>query len=546
MFKNKIKYSLLAGSLYNIKCDFTFNVYIDGQKTELTKTLKFDEIEEYKTIGRKVGKENLPSYDKDTEDRKKEGNDPFGFDNYIQWMVFYEYIDEECNVFKDEEKILKDKDFIGAKFDNITYNNGKVDYKAFEFYKKQKSVVNIYYVSKVQYKILNKDKIKGLKENYDTGNWNYIESRLKYYSELHRRITYKELIDDLKCFSVGISACDYANWTGIPLDSYNNFISDDDAKRIVLDPDITYYKENPITINLENGNTIKINSYGNIKISELISHYTVVDKNSYWKSIDKKEFALKEGYFKFFNKENKELTDKDLVQDNMTCKCIKYRMSFHKIDKNKKVILLSSCKDCNVEDLDKEIENIRGKYKLNNHKVELYKGYDSNLFIYESYKNYLDYRIAVVFIEQGENSKADEHKVEESIEKQTEKKPIEKPKEKNPKGETPIEEKPKYTDSEVVKKTALINECNKLVNEIKALNSSYDKTINNSDSVENLEILKTELTNKLNELKNKEPKDKEVPENPNPKNTEPTSITGGNTEKNKKMCGSGYSNKNKK
>ena len=530
MFKNKIKYSLLVGSLYNVKCDFTFNVYIDGKKTELTKTLKFDEIEEYKTIGRKVGKENLSSYDKDTEDRKKEGNDPFEFDDYIQWMVFYEYIDEECNVVKDEKKILKDKEFIGAKFDSKIYKSGKVDYKGFEFYKDQKTVVNLYYVSKVQYKILNKDKIEGLKENYDTGNWNYIENRLKYYSELHRRITYKELIDDFKCFNVGISVNDTPNWTGIPLDSYDNFISDDDAKRIVLDPDITYYKENPITINLENGNTIKINSFGNIKISELISFYTVVDKNSYRNSIDKKEFALKNGYFKFFNKENKELTDKDLVQDNMTCKCIKYRISFHKIDKKtKKVTLLSSGNDCNAEDLNKEIEKIKTEEKLNNYKFELYKGYDSNNYICESYKNYLDYRIAVVFIEQGENPIGN---------------PIEAPKEEEHK---PTEEH-KSTDSEVVKKTALLIECKNLVNEIKALDSSYDKTINESDSDEKLEGLKTELTNKLDELKNKKPEPKEVPENPITSTGGKDNSTNGETDKNKnkKMCGSGYHNKNKK
>jgi len=537
MFKNKIKYSLLVGSLYNVKCDFTFNVYIDGEKTKLTKTLKFDEIEEYKTTGRKVGKESLPSYDKDTEDRKKKGEEPFEFDDYIQWMVFYEYIDEGCNVFTDEKKILKDKEFIGGKFDSKIYKSGKVDYEGFEIYKNQKTVVNFYYVSKVQYKILNKDKIEGLKGNYDTENWNYIESRLKYYSELHRRITYKELIDDLKCFNVGISVCDYPNWTGIPLDSYSKFISNEDAKRIVLLPDFSYYKLNPITINLENGNTIKINSFGNIKISELISFYTVVDKNSYRNSIDKKKFALKEGYFKFFNKENKELTDKDLVQDNMTCKCIKYRISFHKIDKNNKVILLSSGKDCNAEDLNKEIEEFKTENKLNNYKVELYKGYDSNSITFESYKNYLDYRIAVVFRKQGENP----------IEN-----PIETPKEENPKGDKPTEGKP-TDDTEMVKKTALIKECKDLVNEIKDLDSSYNKIINESDSVENLETLKTELKNKLNELKNGEPKPKEIPEDPKNTNTEPTSTNGGNngtdegnTKKNngKKMCGK-YSGGNK-
>ena len=39
MFKNKIKYSLLVGSLYNVKCAYIFNVYINGEEKNLKKKI---------------------------------------------------------------------------------------------------------------------------------------------------------------------------------------------------------------------------------------------------------------------------------------------------------------------------------------------------------------------------------------------------------------------------------------------------------------------------------------------------------------------------
>ena len=174
MFKNKLKYTLLVGNLYNIKCDFTFNVYIDGKKTDLTKTLTFEKITEYKEKGRHEGDINLTSYDNQfIEDNN------YKFDNHIQWSVFYEYMNKECKVINDDDKkILKGKGFIEAKFDNRIYKDGKADYDCFEHFKDKNVVVNLYYFSTVQYKIINKDKILKLKDNYDPKKWEKIEIAL--------------------------------------------------------------------------------------------------------------------------------------------------------------------------------------------------------------------------------------------------------------------------------------------------------------------------------------------------------------------------------
>jgi len=200
MFKNKIKYSLLAGSLYNVKCNFIFNVYIDGEKTALTKTLTFKKIKEYKEKGRHEDGINLKSYDE-----QYTGNNKYKFDNHIQWSVFFAYMDKDCKVLDDDKKILKDKVFIEAKFDNIIYKGGKADYDCFEYFKDKNIDVNLYYVSKVQYKILNEDEIKGYKNRYSEKNWKIIENKLTYFSGKKERLTYRQLMEYLKWANVGIS-----------------------------------------------------------------------------------------------------------------------------------------------------------------------------------------------------------------------------------------------------------------------------------------------------------------------------------------------------
>ena len=76
------------------------------------------------------------------------------------------------------------------------------------------------------------------------------------------------------------------------------------------------------------------------------------------------------------------------------------------------------------------------------------------------------------------------------------------------------------------KKQQLISDCNDLIKQIKAIDSSCNETINEQDSIEKLTQLKNELTAKLAELKDKpkdenpeKPKDKE-PKGKNPKDEE--------------------------
>jgi len=54
------------------------------------------------------------------------------------------------------------------------------------------------------------------------------------------------------------------------------------------------------------------------------------------------------------------------------------------------------------------------------------------------------------------------------------------------------------------KKQNLIAECNKLINDIKKLDSAYNKTVNENDDVEKLKVFKTELENELKNLTNKQ------------------------------------------
>jgi len=95
-----------------------------------------------------------------------------------------------------------------------------------------------------------------------------------------------------------------------------------------------------------------------------------------------------------------------------------------------------------------------------------------------------------------------------------------------------IEDKPE--DKDKAKKDSLINECEKLLSDIKNLDSSYNEPINEDDSVENLESLKDKLTSKLKALKNKKPEN-----NNNNNNTNKTKYCGKEKGKKTKKSGKG-------
>ena len=537
MFKNKFKYSLLIGSSYNVKCDFTFKAYVDGEELAYKKTLNFGKITEYKEKGINIKGVNMKSFNKMLEEDSE-----YDFADYIQKIVFY-----PIKEYGGAHTPLAGKKFVKAKFDG---SETEVDFKGFEKYKDDKITVNFYYFTRVEYKIINEDEILKLKGYYDSEKWKEIKNSLEIFSKRNVRLTYDEIKNRLKWFTVEIFNKDINMYQSIALLKSDSYITEDESKKIKLLEDKKNRIPKKIKIFFNDSKEIEIKSYKGIKIKDLCDIYEDSDCS----------FALKNGYFKFYDKSNgKELKDEDLVQDNMSCENIKYEVAIYKIDKNEKKNIIKEYSV--VDDLKATINYYKAKTEYKDYKFEVYRGYKNGSYDAEkdSYKNYLDYKVVIVIREQGENPKADEYKAEESkekpiethIDKSTGKNLTDGPKVDDPKKDNLTIDNPKKDDSKVgkptgdkptdvpeaVKKTALIKQCKDLVNEIEALDSSYDKTINESDSVENLETLKTELTNKLDELKNKKPKDKEVQENSNPKNTEPTGTNGGNTEKNKNKCG---------
>ena len=126
MFKNKIKYSLLVGSLYNVKCDFTFKAYIDGKEVKYEKILTFDEIKKYKEEGINIKGKNIKSENIKSFTEMLKTNSNYDFADYIQNIVFY------CLKNNIYCAPLANKKFVKAKFDG---DETKVDFKGFETYK---------------------------------------------------------------------------------------------------------------------------------------------------------------------------------------------------------------------------------------------------------------------------------------------------------------------------------------------------------------------------------------------------------------------------
>ena len=70
------------------------------------------------------------------------------------------------------------------------------------------------------------------------------------------------------------------------------------------------------------------------------------------------------------------------------------------------------------------------------------------------------------------------------------------------KDKVPIQNPP---TQEEIEKNNIIDECEKLILEIKNIKHAYSKIINKNDTKENLKTLKTQLENELNNLQNKKP-----------------------------------------
>ena len=523
MFKNKIKYSLLAGSLYNVKCDYTFNVYINGKKTSISKTIKLGTLFD---IGGGLGSFDFEGNKFDSYEKyKKENPTTQTFDNYLQCVLFYKEIDDElkdclyaCEMKHSTEGMVlyttefDDKQIL--KYDDIE-DCGSGNIK-----------INVYYVKKAEYKILNEtevlsdDFINSLKRYYiDKTAKESVRICLEKIKSTNYCLTYKQLLKKLDLFDV------YINNEQIKNDD-KKYITPEEAKKLFLLPKPEFQKKKTINLYFNNDDHIR---YQSMTIPSYVTLNYIKESfkyNDIWNNETCYNIYKHEG-LEFYNDSafNNKIGDKDIIKGDIYVKVKQYFVATFKDTVFKDFLCNGEYVD--VDNLDDYINKYKTNNKLIGKKHSIFAVVQNNLIKGESFKDVLTNHICV-FV----NSKINETK-EEHIEKPKEElKPTEelkneeiliethkegpkeehieeikeeiltdeKPTETNPTGETPTGDK---DDKGVVKKTALINECNKLVNKIKALDSSYDKTINGSDSVEKLESLKTELTNKLNELKNK-------------------------------------------
>lgn len=548
MFKNKIKYSLLVGSLYNVKCDYIFNVYINGEKTKLTKRIdwillskinsnSFSKDNSFEFEGKKFS--SYKKYKKEHLDYKSD------FDDYLEWVLFYKE-SQEGGILKDcyYNNIMKHS-IEGMGYYEIGYNSKISQYSDIKEDKSGIIKIDVYFVKKAEYKILNETEV--LSEDFINSSGGFykdktVEESIKLCLETIKAknycLTYKELLEKLNLFDV------YIDGKQIKSDD-KKYITPEEAKKLVLKPKLEFQKKKTITLYFDNNDNhvsrdISIPSYVTLKyIKETSKYNDIWDKNTCYNihKYEGLEFYKNNGY-------SDKIGDNDIIKSDIYVKVKQYFVTT--FTDNIFPTLLSSGEFVDVNNLDDYINEYKKKNNLIGKKHSICAVVQDNLTDKKiDFKKILTNHICVIF-----SSKIDEPKEESKEEPKEQDKPTEeKPKEEpNPTGDKPTD------DSEVVKKTALIKECKDLVNKIKALDSSYNKTINASDSVENLESLKTELTNKLDELKKEKqkptevPNPTEVPKNSDSTNTEPTSTNGGNnstdggnTGKNnkKKMCENG-------
>ena len=562
MFKNKIKYSLLVGSLYNVKCNYIFNVYINGKKTSITKKINcgtlfdiYEHIGDFQFEGKKFA-----SYE---EYKKKDPSETF--DDYLQWVLFYKEKNDKNSELKDCLYDCEMKHSIeGMDF----YTSGVSD-KQISQYSDIKSdkdgdiKIDVYFVKKAKYEIINKtqvysdDFINSLNVHYnDKTTEESVICCLGNIEDTNFCLTYKKLLEKLNLFDV------YIDGEKINEDD-KKYITPDEAKKLYLLPKLDFQKIKPITLYFNNNEHfvekhIKIPSYVTLKYIKESSYYNSKCKGKICYDISHHkglEFYEDSTY-------NNKIGDNDIVKGDIYVKVKQYFVTTF-TDKWSPY-LLNIGKFVDVNKLNDYINEYKTKEDLIGKKHYISPVIGSDKFKPNvKYEDFLTNHICVTVISKEDEPK-EEIKEEKHIEKPEEESKEEKPivekliddpkvddltkgkstgekltdglKVDDSKVDDPTEDNP-TDDTEMVKKTALIKQCKDLLNKIKALDSSYDITINDSDSVKNLESLKIKLKTKLNELKNKKPNPIEVPKNP-----EPTSTNGGNNSTDggnigKKTCG---------
>ena len=543
MFKNKIKYSLLVGSLYNVKCYYIFNVYINGEKTSIPKTIGWGMLFNiYKSpdIFEFEGKNSF-SYE---EYKKKDTSYTKNFAHYLYCILFFKELeDENSDINKCFAPEFKDKD--GKKIN---------DYADFKWELDGDTIIDVYFIKEAKYEILNEKEVLSYDFIGSFGKWykdktaeESVRICLEKIKSTNYCLTYKELLKKLNLFDV------YIDGKQIKEDD-KKYITPEEAQKLVLKPKLEYQKIKFLTLNLHGQciSDVEIPSYINLKY--------FLEKYPFRGSGNCYNFTKHEGLK--FSAYGKELKEDDIIGDVIDIKIEKYYVVIIK-DTDK---LINKGEYVEVDNLDEFIKNFKEKKGLIGKKHKIGANFINNSFFKYDYKICFTSTLLVVVSTTEKEEEYKEEHIEKPKEESKEEKLIEKPKEehiKEIKEEIPTDDPTKHgpkvddqtkddskkdepkggnptDDHEETKKTALIKQCKDLVKEIKALDSTYDKTINDSASVEDLETLKTELTTKLNELKKGEPKPKDVPENPNrttSTNGGNNSTDGGNNGKNNKKCG---------
>jgi len=325
MFKNKIKYSLLIGSLYNVKCDYIFNVYINGKKTSISKTIEWNtlcnicegnaefDFEENKFASYKEYKKNHSSYKK-------------RLDAYLQRVLFYKESQEGGileNCFYDD--IMKHS-IEGMKY----YTSGVSDKQILEYEDiKDDSTsdikIEVYYVKKAEYKILNetevlsKDFINSLNVSYEKYT---VEDAvilfLKNIKNINYCLTYKQLLEKLSLFDV------YIDGEQIKEDD-NKYITPEEAKKLYLLPKLEFQNKKKIKLEFDN-NDHKI--YKNITIPSYVT-LKYIKESSYYNSKCKGKICYDISHhegLEFYKDStyNDKIGDNDIVKGNIYVKVKQY------------------------------------------------------------------------------------------------------------------------------------------------------------------------------------------------------------------------------
>ena len=375
MVNDKLKYSLIAGSLYNIHCDYIFNVYVNGKKTELTKKIDYSTLEKISDGDTKDGKFNFDGSNFDSYEKYKEKNKNQVFDDYLRWVLFYKEKSNKSNILHD--CFYTAMEYNGKKiqdFDDIPETKHLSD--SFKF--------DVYFIKKAEYKIKNETEV--LSENFINSYIplkndknikvdikKEIKNQLDNLKNINCCITYSELSNKLNLFDV------YVNNIKIDEDD-KKYITPEESQNLFLIPKVDFQKIKTITLNFNNNGhkisqKIDIPSYVTLKY---------IKGSEYGHSRDEKNcYDISNNGLEFYYKNN-QLNDADIIKDELSVEVKKYFVAIIKSVIHEQFI--NNGKLVEVEKLDDYINDYKKKNKLIG-KQHLIRPVVNYKFIHENYLN---------------------------------------------------------------------------------------------------------------------------------------------------------------